>query len=60
METSKRVLGAEHPHTLAGMANLAFMFKSQSRNEEAILLMKYCFQLQKQALAPQHYHTDIA
>ncbi|KAF5852458.1 hypothetical protein GGP41_007843 [Bipolaris sorokiniana] len=36
METKKRVLGEEHPDTLINMANLAHMWKSQSRSEEAI------------------------
>jgi len=35
METRKRVLGEEHPHTLASMANLAYTWKHQSRNKEA-------------------------
>lgn len=45
METKKRVLGEEHPDTLINMANLAHMWKSQSRNEEAMLLMEKCFEL---------------
>jgi hypothetical protein len=31
METSKRVLGAEHPYTLTSMADLAFTWKGQGR-----------------------------
>jgi len=57
METRKRVLGAEHPDMLTSVNNLAFTLKSQSRNEEAISLMRKCFQLQKQILGPQHRHT---
>jgi hypothetical protein len=33
METSKRVLGEEHPDTLTSMSNLAFTLKSQNRDE---------------------------
>jgi len=60
METSSRVLGAEHPDTLASMNNLTYTLKSQSRNEEAISLMKQCFQLQKQTLGPQHPYTQTS
>ena len=31
METSKRVLGAEHPDTLTSMANLASTYQNQGR-----------------------------
>ncbi len=31
METSRRVLGAEHPDTLTSMNNLAWTWKSQGR-----------------------------
>ncbi|PVH92981.1 hypothetical protein DM02DRAFT_502270, partial [Periconia macrospinosa] len=50
METGKRVLGEEHPDTLSSMANLTHTWKSQSRNEEAILLIEKCFELQKRIL----------
>ncbi|OCK75291.1 hypothetical protein K432DRAFT_175945 [Lepidopterella palustris CBS 459.81] len=58
METRKRVLGEEHPSTLTSMNNLAFTFKFQGRNDEAILLLKTCLQLQKQILGPQHPDTE--
>jgi len=32
----ERVLGQEHPDKLTSMTNLAFTWKSQSRNNEAI------------------------
>jgi hypothetical protein len=32
---SKKVLGAEHPDTLASVGNLGFVFNSQGRHEEA-------------------------
>jgi hypothetical protein len=35
METSKRVLGAEHPDTLNAMVNLASTFMNLGRWEEA-------------------------
>jgi hypothetical protein len=45
METSSRLLGAEHPDTLASMNNFALTMKEQGRNIEAIELMIECVQL---------------
>jgi hypothetical protein len=45
METFKKVLGEERPSTLTSMANLAHTWKSQSQNEEAILLMEKCLRV---------------
>jgi hypothetical protein len=39
METSKKKLGADHPDTLTSMANLAFAWKAQGRDAEAVQLM---------------------
>ena len=38
METRTRALGEEQPFTLISISNLAFTFKVQGRNEEAISL----------------------
>lgn len=35
METRKRVLGPEHPNTLASMSNLALTFWNQGRLKKA-------------------------
>jgi hypothetical protein len=40
LEATKRVLGAEHPHTLTSMANLAFTLEGQGRDAEALKLME--------------------
>jgi Tetratricopeptide repeat len=56
METRKRVLGEEHPDTLTSMANLAFIWKSQGHNN-ALVLMRECFLLQKQNLGAGHPDT---
>ena len=56
METRKRVLREEHPSTLTSINSLAFTFKHQGRNEEAISLMEKCFNLRKQVLGPQHLY----
>jgi len=58
METSKRVLGEEHPSTLTSMANLAHTWKSQARNDDAISLMEKCLELQKRILGPRHPDTE--
>jgi Tetratricopeptide repeat len=50
METSRRMLGEEHPETLTSMNNLAFTLKEQGRKGEAIKLMAECVQLCNQAL----------
>jgi hypothetical protein len=47
METSLRVLGKEYSSTLTSMANLAFTWKSQERDVEALELIKACLLLQK-------------
>ena len=54
METRKSVPGEEHQDMLTSMNNFAFTLKSQSRNEEAISLMRRCFRLQKHILRPRH------
>jgi hypothetical protein len=40
METSLRVLGAEHPSTLTRMNNLAFTWERQGQDTEALKLME--------------------
>jgi hypothetical protein len=47
METKKRVLGAEHPSTVNVKVNLAFTFKAQGRDREALSLMEKYLHAQK-------------
>jgi len=54
METSKKKLGADHPSTLNSMANLAFTWKSQGRNAEAMALIRQCVQQRQRVLKPSH------
>jgi len=54
METRKRVLGEEHPDTLTSINNLAYTWKGQGRDEEAIRLMTECAQLRTQILGAGH------
>ncbi|KAF1816974.1 hypothetical protein P152DRAFT_386954 [Eremomyces bilateralis CBS 781.70] len=50
METTKRVLGTEHPSTLTSMGNLAETYKAQGRDAEAISLLRECVRLQRWVL----------
>jgi hypothetical protein len=57
METSKKILGADHPDTLTNIYNLAFTWKSQGRDGEAIRLMNDCVLSRIQILGPGHPNT---
>ena len=57
MEASTRVLGQEHPDTLTIMNNLAFTWKLQRRDNEALALMEECFKLRKKKLGLDHPDT---
>jgi hypothetical protein len=50
METSLRVLGSEYPSTLTSMNNLAYTWKGQDQDEEAVPLMRECLQLREGVL----------
>jgi tetratricopeptide (TPR) repeat protein len=57
LETSKRMLGVEHPDTLTRMANLAHTWKRQGRHEDAIDLLRKAERLRRGILGPNHYLT---
>jgi hypothetical protein len=57
METSSRVLGAEHPNTLTSMANLAFTFWNQGRWQEAGGLEVQVMEKRKRVLGAEHPST---
>jgi DNA polymerase III delta prime subunit len=59
METSKRVLGDEHPDTLTSMHNLAYILWSQSLHIEAIAMIEMCFQMRRKVLGEQHPSTQL-
>ena len=40
------------------MAELAFSFMDQGRNEEAVSLMENCYELRKWVLGPGHSQTE--
>ena len=50
IETRKNKLGGDHPDTLATMNNIAFMWKGQGRNTEAIKLMSERMRLRRRIL----------
>jgi hypothetical protein len=56
METSKKKLGADHPSTLTSMANLAFTWKGQGQDAEAVRLMRECVWLRQSILGIDHPH----
>ncbi|CAN9326707.1 unnamed protein product, partial [Alternaria alternata] len=57
LETRKRVLSDEHPHTLTGMANLASTYRNQGRWKEAEELEIQVLQTRKRVLSDEHPHT---
>ncbi|RAO74323.1 uncharacterized protein BHQ10_010335 [Talaromyces amestolkiae] len=56
-ETRKRVLGAEHPDTLASLANLASTYMGQGRWEEAEELNIHVIETRKRVLGTEHPDT---
>jgi tetratricopeptide (TPR) repeat protein len=57
MQTSKRVLGNDHPYTLSSMAHLAVTFRSQGRWEEAKMLDVYVMETRRRLLGCEHPDT---
>ncbi|MGH9869647.1 MAG: tetratricopeptide repeat protein [Candidatus Polarisedimenticolia bacterium] len=57
LDIQSRVLGPEHPDTLASMASLGFLYGYQSRNEEAERLQFRTLEMQKRVLGREHAET---
>ena len=57
METSKHVLGPEHPNTLLSMGNLASTYLDQGRWKEAEKLGVQVMETCKRVLGPEHPDT---
>jgi tetratricopeptide (TPR) repeat protein len=57
MQTTKRVLGDEHPDTLTSMANLALTYMNQGRWKEAEELQVQVMQTTKRVLGDEHPDT---
>ncbi|KAL2859978.1 purine and uridine phosphorylase [Aspergillus lucknowensis] len=57
IETSKRVLGADHPDTLSSMANLASTYRNQGRWNDAEKLFVQVMEKRKTVLGAEHPST---
>jgi tetratricopeptide (TPR) repeat protein len=57
MDTRKRVLGPEHPHTLSSIVVLALTYWNQGRWKEAEELGVQVMETRKRVLGPEHPHT---
>ncbi|KAG9235350.1 acyl transferase/acyl hydrolase/lysophospholipase [Amylocarpus encephaloides] len=57
LETSSRVLGQDHPETLASMANLALTYQKQGRLKEAEDLFILVLEMRKRVLGQEHPGT---
>lgn len=60
METSKTVLGPEHPSTLNSMWNLSHTLKDLGQYLKALSMLEICVRLQKQRLGLSHLHIIFA
>ncbi len=60
LEISRRLLGKEHPRTLAAMHNLAVVYKSAGRFNEAESLELKALEIQRRVLGADHPHTLIS
>src|SRR5882672_10773415 len=54
METKKRMLGEEHPHSLTSMGNLASTYRNQGRWKEAEELAVLVMETSKRVLGEEH------
>ncbi|KAF1828794.1 hypothetical protein BDW02DRAFT_204722 [Decorospora gaudefroyi] len=57
LQTRKRVLGDEHPHTLSSIGNLASTYGNQGRWKEAEELEVQVMEARKRVLGNEHPHT---
>lgn len=52
IETRTRLLGPEHPGTPRSMVNLAYTWKAQGRDQDAIGLLRQAERLQRRGIVP--------
>jgi serine/threonine protein kinase/tetratricopeptide (TPR) repeat protein len=57
LETSRRVLGEEHPQTLLAMTGLANTYQIQERLDEAEALQRETLEIQRRVLGEEHPQT---
>jgi Tetratricopeptide repeat len=60
METSKTKLGVDHPDTLTSMNNLAFTWKGNSKETEAVRLIEEYIRAQKRVLGLNHPNSILS
>ena len=60
LETSLKVLGAEHPDTLTGMNNVAYTLKGQGKQTEALALMGKYTRIHLRVLGDPHTTSSLA
>ena len=60
LETSRRVLGLDHPRTLATMGNLAVVHREAGRHAEAIVLLEQVRDSRERRLGDRHPSALIA
>ena len=60
IETSLKVLDEEHPDTLVSIVNLAFTWKAQDRDAEAINFMIKYVRLRERVLGVSHPGTLLS
>jgi tetratricopeptide repeat protein len=58
MDMTKMVFGAEHPHTIISMGNLASTYKNQRRWNEAEQLQVQVMDMRKKLLGVARGHQD--
>jgi len=57
MKTRKTKLGVDHPDTLTSMNNLAFTWKGNGKEIEAVRLMEDCIRGRKRVLGVNHPYS---
>lgn len=60
LELRRRVLGAEHPHTLVSLNKLALLRRAQGRHTEARALFEEYLDLGRKVLGAAHAHVGVA
>ena len=57
MKTRKTKLGVDHPDTLTSMNNLAFTWKGNGKEIEAVSLVENCVRISKPCFRVDHPHS---
>jgi hypothetical protein len=57
METSRRILGDDHPDTRNSIANLGILLEMQGEDEEAETLYRLFLEMSRRALGAEHPYT---